>query len=658
MNVRAVQLLSHTSQFVNLPSEEMPEPGPTPDVTIYPAELSENRLPVLKEPSKTAVPRPVSPPSGVPPQQPTPDVIQNDSPAKPAIQSPQPPPGSPGDRSASAVKKNSATKLVGVIDAGSKTIRFAVLSPETKEEVFTHQTDIDDRSPQEGWFEQDPLAILSHIKSCMRSVISKMNIAGRSISDIAAVGITNQRETTIVWDKFTGEPLYNAILWYDIRNDTTMDRILAQLPNQDKEHLVPVCGLPVSTYFSALKLIWLIENVPAVRKAIVDERCLFGTVDSWVLWNITGGPNGGLHLTDVTNASRTMLMNIDTLEWDDTLLRLFRIPRHILPEIRSCSEIYGYISQGLLEGVPVSAIIGNQHAALVGQHCMKEGLAKNTYRGGCFLLYNTGHHRVFSTHGLVTTVSYKLGPKEPPVYALEGSVAVAGNSIKWLRDNLNVLNDLSETESLAEEVMTTGDVYFVPAFNGLYAPYWRKDARGILCGLTQFTTKSHLIRAALEAVCFQTRDILEAMHKDCGVPLRKLRVDGRMTSNSLLLQLQADISGIPVVRAPHFADVTTLGCAMLAGWAQGIDVWEKDFETDSLGETHGTTFSPRTDPEERNLRYTKWKMAVQRSLGWATTKRSVPMTEERYMLISSLPGTFFLFTSFAILAIADKLAKR
>ncbi|KAF6215531.1 hypothetical protein GE061_010287 [Apolygus lucorum] len=624
----------------------MPEPGPPPTESIRP-EFSHS--PVPKDPSKTALVHPVN---EVPYSNYSFAVINDGNSAKP------PSAPLPSDRNTSAVKKLSTSKMVGVIDAGSKTIRFALFTPETKEEVYKHQTDIDVRSPQEGWFEQDPLAILSHIKGCIRNVISKMATDGKNVSDIATIGITNQRETTIVWDKFTGEPLYNALLWYDIRNDSTVDRILAQLPDQNKEHLVPLCGLPVSTYFSALKLLWLIDNVPAVRRAILEERCLFGTVDSWVLWNLTGGPSGGLHLTDVTNASRTMLMNIDSLQWDDTLLRLFRIPRHVLPEIRSCSEIYGYISTGLLEGLPVSSMIGNQHSALIGQRCMKEGLAKNTYRGGCFLLYNTGHSRVFSTHGLVTTVSYKLGPKDPVVYALEGSVAVAGNSIKWLRDNLNVLNDVSETESLAEEVMTTGDVYFVPAFNGLYAPYWRKDARGILCGLTQFTTKSHLIRAALEAVCFQTRDVLEAMHKDCGVPLKKLRVDGRMTSNSLLLQLQADISGIPVVRAPHSADVTTLGCAMTAGWASGIEVWEKDIETGSLGETQGTcTFSPRTDSEERNLRYTKWKMAVQRSLGWSATKRSVHMTEERYMLISSIPGTLYLFSSFALMVVADLLQR-
>ncbi|XP_024085103.1 glycerol kinase-like isoform X6 [Cimex lectularius] len=539
--------------------------------------------------------------------------------------------------------------LVAVIDAGTKTIRFAILSPKTKEEIVHYQTDITIISPQEGWFEQDPLAIITTIKECLRNAISKLKQTSTyTLEQIVTLGITNQRETTIVWDKFTGEPLYNAIMWYDIRTGGIVDTILAQHPAQNKEYLKPICGLPISTYFSAVKLYWLMENVAAVKKAVSEDRCYFGTVDTWIVWNLTGGPNGGLHITDVTNASRTMLMNIDTLEWDDTLCRLFKVPKSMLPQIRSSSEIYGHIKlNGLLDGIPISSILGNQQAALVGQGCLKEGMAKTTYRGGCFLLYNTGENRVYSEHGLLTTVSYKMGPDAPTIYALEGSVAIAGNSIKWLRDKLNVLNDLSETEQIAEEVMTTGDVYFVPAFNGLYAPYWRKDARGILCGLTQFTKKAHLIRAALEAVCFQTRDILEAMHKDCGVPLSKVRVDGKMTANSLLLQLQADLCGIPIVRAPHFADVNTLGCAMAAGWAQGINCWSRD--SSSLAEDKGTTFWPKTDTHDRNMRYTKWKMAVQRSLGWAVTKRDYPMTEERYRMIASIPGTLFLFTSFAIL---------
>ncbi|CAH1391559.1 unnamed protein product [Nezara viridula] len=546
--------------------------------------------------------------------------------------------------------------LVGVIDEGTRTIKFAVFDPKTHNEVFKHQIDIVMRTPQEGWAEQDPLEMLNIINECIRKVVNGLPSLGYHSADIVAIGVTNQRETTIVWDSLTGEPLYNALVWSDIRTDSTVDQILAKLPDQDKDYLIPLSGLPVSTYWSALKIRWLIDHVPYVRKAIQEQRCLFGTVDSWIIWNLTGGRNGGVHVTDVTNASRTMLMNIDSLKWDSTLCKIFNIPMETLPKITSSSEIVGTIVEEPLSGIPISGILGNQQSALLGQNCTSEGMAKNTYRSGCFLIYNTGPHRVFSSHGLVTTLSYKLG-KAPAVYALEGSVAVAGAAIRFLRDNLSLLSDVSETESLAEEVMTTGDVYFVPAFNGLYAPYWRKDARGILCGLTQFTTKGHIIRAALEAVCFQTRDILEAMKKDCNLPLTKLRVDGRMTANNLLMQLQADLCGIPVVRAPHASDVTTLGAAMAAGWAEGIEVWDKEPERANVIR-NSTTFNPVTNNEERNLRYTKWKMAVERSLGWATQKRTIPITEERYRLLASVPGTFYAFTSFVMLIIAREIYSR
>lgn len=547
--------------------------------------------------------------------------------------------------------------LLAVIDEGTKTVRFVVFSTSTKEEIVSSQLDIGFSSPQEGWAEQDPLEILSTVRHCIANGIKSLLKLGISVSDIVAVGIANQRETTLVWDSVTGEPLYSAIMWSDIRTASTVDHILAKLPDNNKNYLKPLCGLPVSPYFSALKLRWLIDNIPSVRKAIKEHRCCFGTVDTWLVWNLTGGKDGGLHITDVTNASRTMLMNIDSLKWDPLLCKHFNIPMDILPEIRSSSEIYGKIKEPPLAGIPISGILGNQHSALVGQLCLQKGQAKNTYRSGCFLLYNTGTTRVHSQHGLVTTVAYQLGPNSPPVYALEGSVAIAGAALNWLRDNLNLLDNNADSELLAEEVMTTGDVYFVPAFSGLYAPYWRKDARGILCGLTQFTKKGHIIRAALESICFQTRDILEAMNKDSGgIPLTKLQVDGKMTANRLLMQLQADLCGIPVVRS-RASDVASLGAAMVAGQAKGIDLWDlyqEQENTDSIGET----YLPCTSHEERNLRYTKWKMAVQRSLGWVTAKKSIAMTDERYRLLASIPASWFLIASFTLLVLSKEMSAR
>ncbi|XP_022915751.1 glycerol kinase 3-like [Onthophagus taurus] len=545
--------------------------------------------------------------------------------------------------------------LIGVIDAGTRTVKFCVFRSRHTKELTDHAVDIMPVSTsREGWHEEDPMEILAGIRHCIGDVLQKLPSLGYKVSDICTIGITNQRETTVVWDRTTGQPLYNAIVWNDIRTDATVDKILAKLPDNNKNHFKPLCGLPVSPYFSAFKLKWLMDNVPNVRKACKAKKCLFGTVDTWILWNLTGGPNGGIHMTDVTNASRTFLMNIETLHWDPLLLRTFSISSDILPEIRSSSEIYGKIkfNNSPLNGIPISGILGNQQSALVGQNCLKEGLAKNTYRSGCFLLYNTGPNRVQSTHGLVTTVAYQFGDK-PPVYALEGSVAVAGAAMNWLRDNMGLINDVTEdTESLAQEVFNTGDVYFVPAFNGLYAPYWRKDARGIICGLTAFTTKKHIIRAALEAVCFQTRDILEAMNKDCGIPLAKLHVDGRMTTNNLLMQLQADIIGIPVFRAQS-QDITALGVAMAAGYASGIEVW--DLEEQDRETVPKDTFLPTTTEDERDARYKKWKMAVQRSLGWATSKKSPDMTDERYRLLSSIPASLYLISSFGLLLLSKKM---
>ncbi|XP_047509707.1 glycerol kinase-like isoform X2 [Pieris napi] len=524
------------------------------------------------------------------------------------------------------VREGVGKSLVGAIDDGTKTVRFVIYEAEQSEELAAHQLDKTELQPQEGWYEQDPLEILHHIRECAENAIDQLIEIGYSKEDLVSIGITNQRETTIAWDKFTGEPLHPAIAWNDIRTDSTVDAILAKVPDRNKNYLKNICGLPISPYFSALKMRWLKDNIKAVRRASRDKRLMFGTVDSWIVWNLTGGPRGGLHITDVTNASRTLLMNLETLNWDPMLCRLFGIHRESLPQIRSSSEIYGIVRDGsVLDGIRISGILGNQQAALVGQNCLQAGQAKNTYRSGCFLLYNTGTRRVQSTHGLLTTVAYKLGPNAPAVYALEGSIAVAGGAMKFLRDNLKLIKDVAQdTEHIAGQVFSTGDVYFVPAFSGLYAPYWRKDARGIICGLTAFTTKNHIIRAALEAVCFQTRDILEAMNKDCGMPLSKLNVDGKMTSNDLLMQLQTDLIGIPVMRA-HTWDMSALGVAIMAG--NSVGVWS--CERWKQHATPTDTFLPTTTDDDRDARYTKWKMAVQRSLGWATTKKSIAMTGQK-----------------------------
>ncbi|KAL1124512.1 hypothetical protein AAG570_001138, partial [Ranatra chinensis] len=449
-----------------------------------------------------------------------------------------------------------------------------VFAANTAEVLTYHQIDIAQICPREGWVEQDPEEILAKTRECIDKTIDNLRRLDISPEDIAAVGITNQRETTLVWDPTTGKPLYNAIVWLDMRTAETVDKLLSRVKHKNPaECLKSACGLPVSTYFSATKLRWLIDNVPHVKTAIQEKRCLFGTVDSWLIWNLTGGINGGLHITDVTNASRTMLMNIKTLQWDPSLCRFFDIPLHVLPTIKSSSEVYGYLYDTALRGVPISGCLGDQQSALVGQMCWKRGQAKNTYGTGCFLLYNTGTLLVKSNHGLLTTVGYKMGPNAPTVYALEGSIAVAGAAVRWLRDNLCVLKDVAESKRLAEEAPSIGEVFFVPAFSGLYAPYWRKDARSVICGMTEQTCKSHLVKAALEAVCFQTRDILESMSKDCGASLTRLLVDGGMTGNDYVMQLQADLCGIPVMR-PLMTETTALGAAMAAGSAQGIDVWD------------------------------------------------------------------------------------
>ncbi|XP_016357116.1 glycerol kinase-like isoform X4 [Sinocyclocheilus anshuiensis] len=513
--------------------------------------------------------------------------------------------------------------LVAAIDQGTSSTRFLVFNAKTAELLSHHQVEIKQSFPKEGWVEEDPKEILQSVYECMDRTCEKLTQLNIDISNIKAIGVTNQRETTLVWDKETGEPLYNAIVWLDLRTQSTVERLINKTPGKNKNHLKHKTGLPISTYFSAVKLRWLMDNVEKVHEAVLSHRAMFGTVDSWLIWCLTGGKKGGVHCTDVTNASRTMLFNIHTMDWDPELCKYFDIPMEILPKVRSSSEIYGLmkissnLKSGPLTGVPISGCLGDQSAALVGQMCFKDGQAKNTYGTGCFLLKNVGTKPVMSDHGLLTTVAYKLGRDKPACYALEGSVAIAGAVVRWLKDNLGIIQTSTELEKLAADVGTSYGCYFVPAFSGLYAPYWEPSARGIICGLTQFTNRSHLAFAALEAVCFQTREILDAMNQDSGIHLSQLQVDGGMTSNRLLMQLQADILCIPVVK-PSMPETTALGAAMAAGAAEGVSVWSLNPE--DLTEVTSEKFEPQINPEESELRYARWKKAVQRAMNWETTE--------------------------------------
>ncbi|XP_056351477.1 glycerol kinase isoform X6 [Oenanthe melanoleuca] len=491
------------------------------------------------------------------------------------------------------------------------------------------------------------MEILNSVYECVEKTCEKMKELNIDISNIRAIGVTNQRETTVVWDKTTGEPLYNAIVWLDLRTQSTVEHLLDKIPGRNKSFSKFKTGLPLSTYFSAVKLRWLLDNVEEIKQAVEEQRAMFGTIDSWLIWSLTGGKDGGIHCTDVTNASRTMLFNIHSLEWDPELCQFFDIPMEILPTVRSSSEIYGVMESGALTGVPISGCLGDQSAALVGQMCFKDGQAKNTYGTGCFLLCNTGQKSVFSEHGLLTTIAYKMGRNNPPFYALEGSVAIAGAVVRWLRDNLGIAQSSQEVEELAAEVGTSYGCYFVPAFSGLYAPYWEPSARGIICGLTQFTNKNHIAFAALEAVCFQTREILDAMNKDCGMPLNQLQVDGGMTNNKILMQLQADILCIPVVK-PSMPETTALGAAMAAGAAEGVEVWS--LNPGDLTTVTCERFEPQINPEESEYRYARWKKAVMKSMGW---EKSETHSKGDISVFYSLPMIFFVMTSMVML-IASK----
>uniref|UniRef100_A0A673J0I7 glycerol kinase n=1 Tax=Sinocyclocheilus rhinocerous TaxID=307959 RepID=A0A673J0I7_9TELE len=543
--------------------------------------------------------------------------------------------------------------LVAAIDQGTSSTRFLVFNAKTAELLSHHQVEIKQSFPKEGWVEEDPKEILQSVYECMDRTCEKLTQLNIDISNIKAIGVTNQRETTLVWDKETGEPLYNSYLllyspesniqiipdlfgclvWLDLRTQSTVERLINKTPGRNKNHLKT--GLPISTYFSAVKLRWLMDNVEKVHEAVLSHRAMFGTVDSWLIWCLTGGKKGGVHCTDVTNASRTMLFNIHTMDWDPELCKYFDIPMEILPKVRSSSEIYGLMV----------SCLGDQSAALVGQMCFKDGQAKNTYGTGCFLLKNVGTKPVMSDHGLLTTVAYKLGRDKPACYALEGSVAIAGAVVRWLKDNLGIIQTSTELEELAADVGTSYGCYFVPAFSGLYAPYWEPSARGIICGLTQFTNRSHLAFAALEAVCFQTREILDAMNQDSGIHLSQLQVDGGMTSNRLLMQLQADILCIPVVK-PSMPETTALGAAMAAGAAEGVSVWS--LTPEDLTEVTSEKFEPQINPEESELRYARWKKAVQRAMNWETT--------EPTSIFSSVPLGFYILGSMFMLIGAKYIA--
>lgn len=474
------------------------------------------------------------------------------------------------------------------IDQGTTSSR-AIVFDHGGHVVATGQLEHEQILPRAGWVEHDPVEIWGNVRQVVGQALARAEL---NASDIAAVGITNQRETAVVWDRHTGEPVHNAIVWQDTRTD----RLCAELAGEHgQDRWRDRVGLPLATYFSGPKIRWILDNVPGARERAEAGDLLFGTTDSWVVWNMTGGPDGGVHVTDVTNASRTMLMDLRTLAWDGEIAAEMGVPLAMLPEIRSSAEVYGHgRAHGLLAGVPIAGILGDQQAATFGQACFEPGMAKNTYGTGNFMLVNTGTEPVFSDNGLLTTVCYRIGEQDVR-YALEGSIAVTGSLVQWLRDNLGIISSAAEVEALATTVADNGGAYFVPAFSGLFAPHWRSDARGALVGLTRFVNRGHIARAALEATAFQTREVLDAMNADSGVPLTELRVDGGMVANEALMQFQADILGVDVVR-PEVAETTALGAAYAAGIAVGF--WEG--EADVVANwAEDRRWSPRMPAEEQ-----------------------------------------------------------
>jgi len=494
-------------------------------------------------------------------------------------------------------------KYIAAIDQGTTSTRCMIFDHAGSVICFD-QREHEQIFPKPGWVEHNPDEIWESTQGVVRGALQK---GGIDVADIAAVGITNQRETAVVWNKKTGHPVYNAIVWQDTRTDKICDALAAE-GGQDRFRAK--VGLPLATYFSGPKVRWILDNVSGAKESAEAGEIVFGNMDTFLVWWLTGGPNGGVHVTDVTNASRTMLMNLETLDWDDEILGIMGIPRAMLPKIVSSSEVYGN-AVGTLEGIPVAGILGDQQAAMVGQTCYSPGEAKNTYGTGSFMLLNTGEKIVPSKSGLLTTLCYKFGD-QPAVYALEGSIAITGALVQWLRDNLGMITSSAEVEALAGLVEDNGGVYFVPAFSGLFAPYWRSDARGAIVGLTRYVNKGHIARSVLEATAFQTREVLDAMEIDSGVKLTALKVDGGMVYNNTLMQFQSDILGVPVVR-PKVAETTALGAAYAAGLAVGF--WSN---TDEMRANWGVdhTWEPNMDDDKRAALYKQWKKAVTRTFDW------------------------------------------
>jgi glycerol kinase len=494
--------------------------------------------------------------------------------------------------------------LFGAIDQGTTSSRFVVFDGEGRE-IAAHQLPHAQSLPRAGWVEHDAVEIRDNVEACASAALRR---AGLVPGDLACVGLTNQRETIVAWNPRTGEPWAPAIVWQDTR---TADAVA----DLERQGLGPMLrertGLPPATYFSATKIRWLLDHVGGLQDAVERGDVLCGTIDTWLVWNLTGGVEGGLHITDVTNASRTQLMGLEHLGWDDELLRVFRIPRRILPRIVfSSGDLGAIVAPGrALQGVPIRAVLGDQQAAMVGHGCLSPGLAKNTYGTGSFLLQNTGDSIVPSKHGLLTTVCYRFG-EQPAAYALEGSIAVTGSAVQWLRDQLGILGSAAEIEPLARQVEDTGGVYFVPAFSGLFAPYWRPEARGLICGLSRFSNRAHLARATLESICFQTRDVVEAMNADAGIAMTRLDVDGGATANDLLMQMQADLSGI-AVRRPRYLEVTALGAARAAAMASGR------MEFGAGASRVDRIFEPQISADAREAAYAGWKRAVARAIDQA-----------------------------------------